>query len=733
MARRDSCGRWGVPPPRAAYQPGRGAGALLLLAALLCAAPRTTQAGTLRRADLSRWFPSPFLVGERDKDVPVWPIFKQSGPPNFATDLVGYAFESADLAPIPGFSGTPVNLLVAMDTNGEFMDVTVLSHHEPVFLGGVGEEPLVRFLTQYKGLSLKQNITIGSGTAKTSHIGGTNIYLDGIAKATASVRIINQSVLSSALKVARARLGFSGGRDPDLIAHVRTDLFEPQRWQQLVDAGLVTHLALRNRDVEKAFAGSEGAGLDPEALTKPDDPYCDLYAAMVTVPMAGRNLLTDAAWRTLNNRSSSGDHVLLVMSTGRCRIVSETFQRNTVPDRLSLKQGGLPIEMRDLDLESPLRAIGQPDFDVAMAFRVIFQAGLDPGEPLQLSLRVPRSRGIIYPDRFTADFDLRFTVPSRFVTPATEDQKTWVATWKARKVEIAVLLVSLAFLTWALARQARVVSRARSLRWFRPAFLAFTLLFIGWYAQGQLSIVNVVALLKAALAWRSWAFFLYDPMTAILSVYVLMTLVVWGRGTFCGWLCPFGALQEFAAILSRLARIPARRLRYSSDRRLKWIKYAVLAVIVVAAVISARWSDQLVEVEPFKTAITMRFERSWPFVAYAVAMVLSGAVIYKLFCRYLCPLGAFLALAGRLRRWDWLTRRIECGAPCQTCRHRCKYQAIEQSGRIDYQECFQCMECVAIYEDVEQCAPLILLERKGRRWVSPALPPPPAHPIVDPS
>ena len=270
-----------------------------------------------------------------------------------------------------------------------------------------------------------------------------------------------------------------------------------------------------------------------------------------------------------------------------------------------------------------------------------------------------------------------------------------------------------------------MVSSARALRWFRPAFLTFTLLFIGWYAQGQLSIVNVVALLNAAIAWRSWAFLLYDPMTAILSMYVLMTLVIWGRGTFCGWLCPFGALQEFAAILARLARIPARRLRYPTDRRLKWIKYAFLAVIVIAAVVSVRWSDSLVEIEPFKTAITMRFERSWPFVAYAVAMVLAGAVVYKLFCRYLCPLGAFLALAGHLRRWDWLARRIECGAPCQTCRHRCQYQAIERSGRIDYQECFQCMECVAIYHDVQQCAPLILLERKGRRWVSPATPPPP--------
>jgi transcriptional regulator of nitric oxide reductase len=686
------------------------------LAGLALAGPQAARAGVLTREALAQRFPAPFLVGEREKDVPVWPIFKQI-PPSSATVLVGYVFESLDLAPVPGFSGTPIDLLVAMDTNGEFMDVAVLSHHEPVFLGGVGEEPLARFLTQYQGLSLKQNITIGSGTAKASHFGGTNVYLDGIAKATASLRIINQSVLSAALKVARARLGYSGGRDPDLIAHVRTDLFEPRTWQQLVASGLVRRLSLRNRDVEKAFAGAEGAGLDPVALERPDDPFCDLYAAMATVPTVGRNLLTDAAWKLMNARTFAGDHVLLVMSKGRCRIVSETFQRNTVPDQLSLKQSGLPIEMRDLDLEAPLRANGQPDFDQAMPFRVIFQAGLDPGEPLQVSMRVLRSRGIVYPDRFTRDFVLDYQVPSRFLIPAAEDQKTWVATWKARKVEIAVLLLSLALLTVALARQSGVVSRARQLRWFRPAYLAFTLLFIGWYAQGQLSIVNVVALLQAATAWRSWAFFLYDPMTAILSAYAVATLVVWGRGTFCGWLCPFGALQEFAATVARLARIPRWRLAPATDRRLKWAKYLVLAVIIAAALVSARWSDPLVEVEPFKTAITMRFERSWPFMAYAIATVVAGALVYKVFCRALCPLGAFLAVLGRLRRWDWLARRVECGQPCQTCRSRCEYQAIDVRGRIDYVECFQCMECVAIYNDDEQCAPRIL-ERKGKRWAT---------------
>jgi NosR/NirI family nitrous oxide reductase transcriptional regulator len=171
---------------------GRRAGAALAAALLAAGAPGATLAGTLTRAELARRFPDPLLVGEREKDLPVWPIFKQGGPPSFQVELVGYAFESVDLAPVPGFSGTPVDLLVALGTQGEFIDVAVVSQHEPVFLGGVGEEPLHRFLTQYKGRSLQQNITVAASAAKASHPGSANVYLDGVAKATASLRIINQ-------------------------------------------------------------------------------------------------------------------------------------------------------------------------------------------------------------------------------------------------------------------------------------------------------------------------------------------------------------------------------------------------------------------------------------------------------------------------------------------------------------------------------------------------------------
>jgi polyferredoxin len=100
--------------------------------------------------------------------------------------------------------------------------------------------------------------------------------------------------------------------------------------------------------------------------------------------------------------------------------------------------------------------------------------------------------------------------------------------------------------------------------------------------------------------------------------------------------------------------------------------------------------------------------------------VLLGAVLNKFFCRYLCPLGAALGALGKLRQrfraFDWIARRAECGTPCQTCKHRCEYQAIAANGKVEYDECFQCMDCVSVFNSDELCAPRIL-ERKGKRII----------------
>jgi transcriptional regulator of nitric oxide reductase len=670
------------------------------------------QAGIMTKASMLTHFPSPLIVGEKESGLPVWPIFKQDAT---TTPLIGYVFESIDLAPIPGFSGTPFNLLIALDTKGEFMSVRVLSQHEPVFLDGLGEGPMWSFVEQYKGLSLKQNIKIG---AERNNVGNANVFIHGVTKATASVRILNQSLLSASLKVARAKLGYAMGRDPDLIARIKPDIYSALDWNGLMRAGLINKKTFTNRQLEEAFAGTVVAGLDPLVSQAPDATFVEMHVAHLEVPSVGRNLLTPKAWDYLQGRLDPGDSALLVLVTGRYSMLGDDFVRGAIPNRITLRQGSLPLEIRDLDIDTVLNLPAPLKLAEWKVFRVIGPSGLDPAQALEFDLRVTRSKGMIYPERVGKDLTLLSQLPSAYFEAAHSDNKTWHSIWSDRAWELVLLVAGFFVLVWALRNPPWLMRNPRNLRRFRTGYLLFTLCFIGWYAQGQLSIVNLTALIQALVAGHSLVFFLYDPMTVALWVFAFVTFFIWGRGTFCGWLCPFGALQELVSQISKLLRVPQIRLSLRTDAHLKRIKYVVLAIVLSSAVVSVPWTDRLVEVEPFKTSITLLFDRHWPFVAWAAGMLLLSAVVYKGFCRYLCPLGAGVALLGRFRRFDWLARRSECGKPCQRCQHDCAYQSIKKAGQIDYDECFQCLDCVVIEQSDTLCVPRILEKRRTTPTIS---------------
>ena len=679
-----------------------------MLALLLGAS--SAHAGVMTQAELARRFPAPLTVGERDAELPVWPLFRQG---DGGSTLAGYVFESVDLAPIPGFSGVPVNLLVAIDPGGRFIGVEVLSQHEPVFQYGLGEAPLFEFVRQYQRVSLRQNIHIETQASRARQPDAARVTIDGISKATVSVRIINESVLAAALLVSRRKLGFGAGKGAQGIARMRTDVMETLPFQRLQDDGLLRHLRVSNREMEQRYAGSDGARLDEEGLRQPDAIFIDLYLACVSVPAVARSLLTEASLAKLKPWIEQGDQAIFVISSGRHRVPGDDFTRGGIPDRLLLRQHQLAIDLRDLDLDLKLLpGIAVPPDASLTVFRISAEAGLDPGAAFDFTVPVTRSKGQFYPERITRELPMTYRVPSRFLIAAAGNA-SWHDAWQARRLDLLILALGLAVLALALSRPRKLSSNARRFHWFRGAYLLFTIGFIGYYAQAQLSIVNLAGVIQALASGPSLAFLLHDPLTVALWAFVLVSLLLWGRGTFCGWLCPFGALQEFTGKLARLCRLPQVTLSRAMDARLKRLKYVALALILASAATGFA-VDTLLELEPFKTAITLNFVRAWPYAAYALALLVASAFVHKFFCRYLCPLGASLALLGRFRLVDWIPRRSECGTPCQTCRHRCDYQAIKPDGAVVYAECFQCMDCVVIHESEQRCAPRLLELKRAR-------------------
>jgi NosR/NirI family nitrous oxide reductase transcriptional regulator len=240
-----------------------------------------------------------------------------------------------------------------------------------------------------------------------------------------------------------------------------------------------------------------------------------------------------------------------------------------------------------------------------------------------------------------------------------------------------------------------------------------TLFWLGWVAQAQLSIVNVLAFLNSLRSNFQWSHFLVDPLIFILWFSVAAALLFWGRGPFCGWLCPFGALQELANRGAKLLKVPQLKVPWAVHERLWPIKYVIFLVLFGVSLSSLATAEQLAEIEPFKTAIILRFMREWWFVAFALALLGAGLFVERFFCRYLCPLGAALAIPGRMRMFDWLKRYRECGNPCMRCFNECPVEAIHPEGHINPNECISCLHCQVLYRHDRKC-PVVIQKRLKR-------------------
>lgn len=309
--------------------------------------------------------------------------------------------------------------------------------------------------------------------------------------------------------------------------------------------------------------------------------------------------------------------------------------------------------------------------------------------------------------------------PRRASSDEAPKEPLWMAVWQQRTVRVAVLVAGLVVLTTVLILQDWLARHPSLLLRVRDAFLVYTLVFIGWYGLAQLSVINVFTFTQAVVRDFHWDTFLIDPLLFILWSFVALTLLLWGRGVFCGWLCPFGALQELVNKASRRLGLKQLELPAVLHERLLAVKYVLLVLLFGLSLHSVGTMARFAEVEPFKTAINMHFQREWTFLLYAGALVLVSAFNGKFFCKYLCVLGAALTFPSRFRIFDWLRRRRECGRPCQTCAAECPSQAIRATGEINPNECHYCLDCQVTYWNAYKCPPLVekrkRLERRGQR------------------
>ncbi|WP_247743869.1 NosR/NirI family protein [Shimia sp. R9_3] len=670
------------------------------------------QAEVLTKEELSELVIPPYSLGDQVNDKGLWELDNSGG------QHAGYIFETEPLAPLPGFAGAPINVLVTLDLEGNYLDMRLLQHNEPIFVSGLGNAAFHKFFEQYRGHNIASSLVVGTPYGDAGSASGSLVYLDGVTKATASVRIAHESILAATTQIAREKMQGVAAGPP---AHPTPDYVEDLSWNDLVEQRLAQRFLVTNAEIEAVFEGTLWADDDPEAQDDPDGAYLDLWIVDVGPPSIARAVLDEDTFTELQGflEISDFDEPLLLLEAGRHGLVSEDFIRNTSPDWLSAEQFGLPVALRDSDLFVDLHR-DVPDHlhdATAMILRTDRRLGFDPTSEWQLNVLALREHGSFMPQIGSETLSVTHSTDVRFFTrpEVPKPLPPWREALRNRQTDLIVLGLSLIALFAALFSKMHALA---SWRWFTPArltFLAVMTGFVGFWGQGQLSIVTVIGVLRTAWEGGAYAFLLYDPFSLLVWGAAIVGFILWGRALFCGWLCPFGALQEFAHHIGRALRLPEIEPSTLWDKRLKALKYVILASLVGLIVLSPQHIDKAAEVEPFKTAITTFFIREWYYVAYAVGLLLLSTVLFKGFCRYVCPLGAFMAIGGLLRGRDWIARREECGSPCQLCKVRCNYKSIAPKGQIQYSECFGCLDCVTIHDDAQTCVPLVLAARSRER------------------
>lgn len=627
----------------------------------------------------------PVQVLRVDQGVPGWTV-SQGG------QVLGHIGSTWEIAQSVGYSGRPLEVLVGISQEARITGAQLVRHDEPVLTLGISDADIAAYVGGFAGLDLRQRLEPDQSGLP-----------DVISRATVSTGVIRDGILRTARTLAAGRGLIATSAGIDRLG------FVPMDWDALLATG-----ALAEAQVTMDAAAGAFAGATVPIAPGPGD-FLHFWAGLADPPSVGQNLLGQQGFTAAVGNLGPSESALLVIGAGLYSHRGTDWRRSGIFERLTVVQNGTRWQPSadSYQMIRRLRIDGAPEVKEISLFRL--PARIDPLQPMAIEFRATRPAAGGGETALTATADYR--LPEMFRTaPPPEELPLWQANWQARKPQIVFVGLMLVVLFGIFLAQEWITRRPRLWRAGRLGFLLVTLFGLGWGLNAQLSVVQVVAFLHSLLSGFRWETFLIEPLIFMLWGFVALGLLFWGRGVYCGWLCPFGALQEL--LNAAAVRLGVRQIAVPQalHERLWVLKYTAFMAILALSFYSMHDALVLAEVEPFKTAISLRMMRAWPFVLFVLVLLAAGLFIERFYCRYLCPLGAALSIPAKLKIFDWLHRRPQCGRECRMCETKCTVGAIDSVGRINPNECVLCLRCQVIMQDGMQCP---VLKRRARAAPAP--------------
>ncbi|MEZ5797842.1 MAG: 4Fe-4S binding protein [Paracoccaceae bacterium] len=532
----------------------------------------------------------PVQLRRDDTGVPGWTVVQNGS-------VAGYIGSTWEIAGSVGYSGRPLDVLVAVSPQARIAGALLVRHNEPVLTLGISDSDIAAYVAGFRGHDVAAPVTDGALPRV-------------ISRATVSTGVIRDGILRTARTLAMGRGLIAGGGGIDRLSYT------PTGWPQLMAMGALSELRVTMAEASVALAGAK-VPVQPGG-----GDFLHLWVGVIDPPSVGQSLLGQQDFTRAIGNLGAGGSALIVMSRGLQSHRGTDWKKTGVFDRLTVVQGDTRWQPT-ADRYQMLKKLALGDTPQMKEISIFaLPPEIDPTLPITLELRAARAATT---GEVAATFALPYTLPDAFrLAPPPEPEPLWKQAWAAKQAQVAIVALMLTVLTLILFAQEWITRRPRLWRIGRLSFLASTFLVLGMGLNGQLSVVQVVAFVHSLLTGFRWETFLIEPVIFILWGFAALGMLFWGRGVYCGWLCPFGALQELTNAAAQRLGVRQVAVPQALHERLWVIKYTLFVAILALSFYSMHDALILAEAEPFKTAISLRFIRAWPFLLFVAALLGAG-------------------------------------------------------------------------------------------------------------
>jgi len=236
------------------------------------------------------------------------------------------------------------------------------------------------------------------------------------------------------------------------------------------------------------------------------------------------------------------------------------------------------------------------------------------------------------------------------------------------------------------------ISRFRLARWITGGAMIALVSYLGWahqYAEGTpldtYCPFGAVASLPTTISTGgNYLPIVADSSFILLGIILIITLIA--GGVFCGWLCPFGTLQDWIYALRKKVWKKTIVIPEKVDKYLRYLKYLLLALILYMSTSTLMlW---YYEFDPYRNFFHWAVETEFTFIAVGF-IIITAALIERFWCRYLCPLGAIIQPLSKLGLLK--VKKTDNCTGCNLCMKNCG-MGLKDIGDVG---CNNCMECVS--------------------------------------